>query len=108
MKKNNSLLKVILITFLAFVILSWFISGGLFYKGTYYPADSSSALGLGDIFSLPFQAFYLFAEYGIIFLIIGGFYGVLNKTGTSIVIIWYILSLLLTPKEAHDGKTCHR
>ncbi len=81
MKKNHSLLKVILITFLVFVVLSWFIGGGLFYKGTFYKADSSSALGLGDIFSLPFQAFYLFAEYGIIFLIIGGLYGVLNKTG---------------------------
>ena len=92
MKKNNSLLKVILITFLLFVVLSWFISGGLFYKGTFYKADASSALGLGDIFSLPFQAFYLFAEYGMIFLIIGGLYGVLNKTGVYHNIIKKIAS----------------
>ena len=80
MKKNN-LLKVILITFLIFIILSWFIGGGLFYKGTFYKADTSTALGIGDMFSLPFQAFYLYAEYGVIFLVIGGLYGVLNKTG---------------------------
>ena len=80
MKKNN-LLKVILITFLIFVVLSWFIKGSVFYQGTFYKAEESTALGLGDIFSLPFQVFYLYAEYGVIFLIIGGFYGVLNKTG---------------------------
>ncbi len=92
MKKNNSLLKVILITFLIFVVLSWFISGGLFYKGTFYKADTSTALGLGDIFSLPFQAFYLYAEYGVIFLMIGGLYGVLNKTGAYHNIIKKIAS----------------
>ena len=80
MKKNN-LLKVIIITFLIFVVLSWFIKGSVFYQGTFYKAEESTALGLGDIFSLPFQVFYLYAEYGIIFLIIGGFYGILNKTG---------------------------
>ena len=80
MKKNN-LLKVILITFLLFVVLSWFIKGSVFYQGTFYKADQSTVIGIGDIFSLPFQVFYLYAEYGIIFLIIGGFYGVLNKTG---------------------------
>ena len=92
MKKNNSLLKVILIIFLVFVVLSWFIDGGLFYKGVFYKADSSSTLGIGDIFSLPFQAFYLYAEYGVIFLMIGGFYGVLNKTGAYHNIIKNIAS----------------
>lgn len=91
--KKNSLLKTILIVFLAFVILSWIISGGLFYKGTFYKAETSSALGLGDIFSLPFQAFYLFAEYGVIFLILGGFYGVLNKTGSYHNIVKKIANL---------------
>lgn len=97
--KKNSLLKVILITFLVFAILSWFISGGLFYKGTFYKADASSALGLGDIFSLPFQAFYLYAEYGVIFLLIGGFYGVLNKTGAYHNVIKKIANWFNTKKN---------
>ena len=97
--KKNSLLKVILITFLIFIILSWFISGGLFYKGTFYKADSSVALGLGDIFSLPFQAFYLYAEYGVIFLIIGGMYGVINKTGAYHNIIKKIAKLFSKKKN---------
>ena len=97
--KKNSLLKVIIITFLIFILLSWFINGGLFYKGTFYKADVSSALGLGDIFSLPFQTFYLFAEYGLIFLLIGGMYGVFNKTGAYYNIIKKIASWFKSKKN---------
>ena len=79
--KKHHLLKTILITFLIFVCLSWFIDGGVIYNGEFYEAETSTALGIGDVFSLPFQAFYLFAEYGLIFLFIGGMYGIFNKTG---------------------------
>ncbi len=79
--KKHHLLKTILIAFFVFVCLSWFIDGGLIYNGEFYEAETSTALGIGDIFSLPFQAFYLFAEYGLIFIFIGGMYGIFNKTG---------------------------
>ena len=92
--KKNSLLKAILVTFFIYVLASWFINGGIFYQGSYYKADSSIVLGIGDIFSLPYQAFYLFAEYGVIFLIIGGFYGVLNQTGVLHKIVLKIASIL--------------
>lgn len=80
MKKYN-LFKTILITLFIFALLSWFIKGGLIYNGEYYKADTSTALGIGDIISLPYQSFYLFAEYGLIFILIGGMYGVFNETG---------------------------
>ncbi len=79
--KKYSLLKTLTITFLIFVILSWFIDGGYLYNGTYYAAEGSTKLGLGSLFSLPIQSFGLYVEFGLIFLIIGGFYGVLNKIG---------------------------
>ena len=103
--KKNHLLKPILIAFLIFICLSWFIDAGVIYNGDYYEAETSMALGLGDIFSLPFQAFYLFAEYGLIFILIGGMYGVFNKTGVYKKIIakiadWFkqkqFLALILT------------
>ncbi len=97
--KKNSLLKVILITTLLFIVLSWIIPGGLFYKGTFYKAENSVALGLGDIFTLPFQAFYLFAEYGVIFLLIGGMYGVFNKTGAYYNVVKKIASLFAKKKN---------
>lgn len=80
MKKYN-LFKTILVTLFIFALLSWFIKGGLIYNGEYYKADTSTALGIGDIISLPYQSFYLFAEYGLIFILIGGMYGVFNETG---------------------------
>lgn len=103
--KKHHLLKTILVTFLIFVCLSWFIDGGVIYNGEFYEANTSTALGLGDIFSLPFQAFYLFAEYGLIFIFIGGMYGIFNKTGAYKKIInkvasWFknkeFLALVLT------------
>lgn len=98
--KKNSVLKVLIITFLLYVIASWFIKGGIFYQGNYYPADAKNVLGIGDIFSLPYQAFYLFAEYGAIFLIIGGFYGILNATGTLHNIVKRFAKILKNKKAA--------
>ena len=93
MKKNHSLLKVILITFLIFVLLSWIIKSGLFYNGNFYDAGTRTPLGIGDLFSIPFQSFYLYAEYGAIFLLIGGMYGVINKTGAYHNIIKFLARL---------------
>lgn len=96
--KKYHLLKTILITFLVFIVLSWFVDGGLIYNGEFYEAESSTALGIGDIFSLPFQAFYLFAEYGLIFIFIGGMYGIFNKTGAYKKLIESIAKLFKNKK----------
>lgn len=81
MKKNN-LLKVIAITCLVFLVLTWIIPTG-FYSGSTYTKDSISALGVGDLFIYSFHSVYLsIAIIGmIVILLIGGLYGVLNKTG---------------------------
>ena len=55
MKKNN-LLKVIAITCLVFLVLTWIIPTG-FYSGSTYTKDSISALGVGDLFIYSFSVF---------------------------------------------------
>lgn len=77
-----SLLKVLSITFLIFVVLTWIIPSGA-YNGSTYEAytDGRLPLGLFDLFIYPFYSFGIFAQYFLVFLAIGGFYGVLNKTG---------------------------
>lgn len=83
-QKNSkySLLKVIGITFLLFVVLTWFIPSGAF-NGTSYTefTDGTNPIGLFGLFQNPLYSFGIFAQYFLVFLAIGGFYGVLNKTG---------------------------
>lgn len=80
--KKNSLLKVIAITLLVFFVLTWIIPTG-YYNGSVYTKDSISALGLGDIFIYSFHSVYLSIAIicMVVVLLIGGLYGVLNKTG---------------------------
>lgn len=81
MKKNN-LLKVIAITCLVFFILTWIIPTG-YYDGATYTKDSITALGIGDLFIYSFHSVYLSIAVisMVVILLIGGLYGVLNKTG---------------------------
>lgn len=77
MKRN--LLKAIGISFLIYVILSWVIP-----VGTYSGKLSTSGIdpvGLGDLFGTPISAFITFILYGVVIAIMGGFYGVAEKTG---------------------------
>lgn len=79
-EKKYSLFKVVGIAFLLYVVLTWFIptgsfSGGQFIKGETVP------VGLYGIFTAPVYGFSVFAQYIVLILCIGGFYGVLNKTG---------------------------
>lgn len=81
MKKNN-LLKVIAITLLVFFVLTWIIPTG-YYNGSEYVKESISALGLGDVFIYSFHSVYLSIAIicMVVVLLIGGLYGVLNRTG---------------------------
>lgn len=85
--KKNSILKAIGIAFLVYVVLSWIIPGGTFSELN-FSKDTTYPLGLGDIIYYPFATLFSanfagipFLVIGIIFLLIGGLYGVLNKTG---------------------------
>ena len=88
-KKKYSLFKVIGIAFLLYVVLTWFIptgtfSGGQFTKGEVTP------LGLYGLFSGPVYSLAVFAQYIVLILCVGGFYGVLNKTGAYQKIVeWF-------------------
>lgn len=78
--KKNDLLKAIGICFLIFAILSWIIPTGSYGTGEYVKA-ATSTIGFTDLFYYPIITFGTFIQYGILFLILGGFYGVINKTG---------------------------
>lgn len=78
MKRN--LLKAIGISFLIYVILSWVIPVGSYTSGK-LSTTGISPVGLGDLFNMPISAVVTFALYGVMFAVIGGFYGVAEKTG---------------------------
>ena len=82
-KEKNSkygLLKVLAITFLIFDVLTWIIPAGS-YNGTTFVDGATAPIGLYGIFINPAYSFGIFVQYIVLFLAIGGFYGVLNKTG---------------------------
>ncbi len=84
MKKEKSskygLLKVLGISFLVFAILSWIIPAGSYSSST-YTASTTSPVGLYGLFVDPLYSFGIFVQYIVVFLAIGGLYGILNKTG---------------------------
>ncbi len=70
--KKHSLLKAISILLLIVVIASYFLVGR---------NDTMAYVGLGDVGLNAIQSFYYFFDTGLFVLVVGGFYGVLNKTG---------------------------
>ena len=78
MKKK--LLKVIGISFLIYVILSWIIPVGTYSNGE-LTTNGIDPVGLIDLFNTPINAFITFILYGVVFVTIGGLYGVMEKTG---------------------------
>ena len=88
-KKEYSLLKIVLIPLLVYLVLTWFIPTGSFSGGEFVKGEVSS-LGLYGLFSAPVYSFAVFAQYIILILCVGGFYGVLNKTGAYQSIVDFI------------------
>ena len=78
---KKKLFNTILITLLIFVGLTWIIKTGSYTEGT-YTEGSLEPLGIFDIFYIPLQAFQTYVQYGLYLLVVGGFYGILKKTGT--------------------------
>jgi len=79
--KKNSLLKAIGIAFLAYVLLSWIIPTGYFTSGK-FTGDSIVPVGILDLIRYPLitSTSSVFVLTGLVILVIGGLYGVLNKT----------------------------
>jgi uncharacterized ion transporter superfamily protein YfcC len=78
--KKYGLLKVIGISFLVVATLSWIIPAGSYYDGT-FTAGKTLPIGLFDLIRTPLSTVANLIQYAMIFLLIGGLYGVLNKTG---------------------------
>lgn len=78
MKKDT--FKVLGITFLIVVLLSWIIPAGYYSNGTFTSSGSQVVVGLYDIVRIPVLTIATFIQFGVLFLAIGGLYGVLNKT----------------------------
>lgn len=76
MKKFN-LFKVIGISVLVTLILTWFISSVNMSTGE----KGINPVGIFDFFNYLISSFSYFGTIGIFILVVGGFYGVLNKTG---------------------------
>lgn len=80
--KRNSMIKAIIITFLVYVLASWIIPGGTFSNGV-FTDSGTNPIGIGDLFIFPISTSItsIFVLTGLIILLIGGLYGVMNKTG---------------------------
>ncbi len=70
--KKHSFVKVISIILLLVVIVSYFVVGR---------NDEIAYIGLGDVALNFIQSFYYFFDTAVFVMAVGGFYGVLGKTG---------------------------
>ena len=77
---KRRLLKVIGISFLIYVVLSWIIPVGTYSSGE-LTTNGIDPVGLIDLFNTPINSFITFILYGVVFVTIGGLYGVMEKTG---------------------------
>lgn len=85
MKKHN-LLKVLGITFLVVIVLTWITPAGYYSSGEFVDAGTTP-LGFFDLARTPLIAIANLIQYGILFALIGGFYGVLAKTGVYLPMV---------------------
>ena len=81
MKKHNTL-KVVLIALAVAILLSWILPVASFYSGGYGFIDGGYAqVGLFDLSNYVITALSYFGYISLFVLIVGGFYGVLNRVG---------------------------
>lgn len=78
--KKYGLLKILGISFLVVVGLTWIIPTGSYADGVFTAGDTLP-LGLFDLIRTPLSTIANLIQYAIVFLLIGGLYGIMNKTG---------------------------
>ncbi|MGI6329521.1 MAG: hypothetical protein ACOXZR_01500 [Bacilli bacterium] len=79
--KKKSLLKILGITILVVIILTWIIPSSSF-DGYSVHQQRITPTGIWDIFNALGMSIAYFWQVGLFILFIGGFYGVLHKTGS--------------------------
>jgi len=76
MKKHNTL-KVVLITLLVFLVLSWIFPAA--YFSSEYVDQGRMQMGLSDLFNFFMTSLSYFGHYAFYLVLVGCFYGVLYK-----------------------------
>ena len=94
--KKYSLLKALGICFFVLIVLSFILPTGTLSGGTFTKA-TTEPIGFFEWFSAPMNTIINYGMYGIIFLLIGGLYGVLNKTGVYTKVVDNV-------KKKYEGK----
>lgn len=78
MKRN--LIKAVGITFIIFAILTWIIPTGTYVSGE-LETNSIDPISFFDLAAVPISTIITFIMFGVVFAVIGGLYGVMEKTG---------------------------
>lgn len=91
--KKHSLLKILALIVGVLLVLTWIIPVSQF-SGTEMAKADITRIGLFDIVNYPLLAFQFFIQMILFILVIGGFYGILNKTGKYTELVEKIAKLL--------------
>lgn len=80
--KKNSIFKAIAVTFFVYILLSWIVPTGAYQNGV-FTKGTTSPVGISDFFIYPVSTSItsVFVLTALVILLIGGLYGVMNKTG---------------------------
>ena len=78
--KNTGLIKVITCSALVMALLTWLITAS-YYSGGELQNLGYNRMGIFDILNYPVLTFQYFAQTLLFLVTVGGFYGVLSKTG---------------------------
>ena len=76
-KESNNTFKVILVTIMMFMLLSWILPAAYYSEG--FIDQGRAQMGLFDLFNYPITALSYFGYISIFVLAVGGFYGILYK-----------------------------
>lgn len=77
-KEQHNASKVVLVTILCFMLLTWILPAAYYYNGEYIELGRTQ-MGLFDLFNYPVTALSSFGYIICYILFVGAFYGVLNK-----------------------------
>ena len=75
--KKHSVIKVVLITILVMLLLTWVFPAAVF--SSTYADQGRMQMGLFDLFNYPLTALSYFGYIALFVVLIGGFYGILYK-----------------------------
>lgn len=76
-KESNNTVKVILVTIMMFMLLSWILPAAYYSDG--FIDQGRAQMGLFDLFNYPVTAVSYFGYISLFVLAVGGFYGILYK-----------------------------